>query len=348
MDLECQYNLIIGERTNGKSFAVKRVVLEDAYLQGKYFCYVRRWKDEVKAYEVEGYFEDFCNDTSEDENTINRISDMTNGEYETIQAITGKIYLANYDDYGRKVKGRQIGYYFNLSAQTNYKSQSFPLAYNLIFEEFITTRGYLPNEPKNLLHLISTIFRQRSGRIFLIGNTINRTFPYLEEWGLTNVLTQKRESIDVYTVTDGNNSIKIAVELTDNKLNNNRLAFGKNVSSITNGEWEVDKFLHLSEPVEHYKKLYILFAVFGYMTFRLSLIKDNKELYLYIDSWNDEIPPKSRVVQNNYNCDIMYTRAFNEFVTIYDKVVYRLLQRGKFKAENDLVGTDFCSAFGIK
>lgn len=348
LSLGCQYNLIIGERTNGKSFAVKQTILEDAIKHGRYFCYVRRWKDELKAYQVESYFDDFSNDVLSDGSSINRIRVMTNEKYETVQAVTGKIYLANFDEYGRKIRGEQIGYYFNLSAQTNYKSQSFPLAFNLVFEEFITTRGYLPNEPKNLLHLISTIFRQRSGRIFLIGNTINRTFPYLKEWGLTHVLTQKRGSIEVYTVTDGSNEVKIAVEITDNKLNNNHLAFGHNVSSITNGEWEVESFLHLEKPVEQYKKLYILFAISGYMIFRISLIEDEKQLYLYIDSWNDKIPPKSRVVQNIYNCDRMYTRGFNEAVTIYDKVVYKLLQRGKFKAENDLVGTDFCSAFGIK
>lgn len=347
LELDCEYNVILGERTNGKSFAVKDHILRDS-LMGKYFCYVRRWKQELKAYEVERYFSDFILDYDEDGNEIRRIYDMTNGEYTTILCTMGSIYLANEDEFGRKDRGIQIGYYFSLASQALYKSQSFPFAYNFVFEEFVTTSGYLPNEPKNLLHLISTIFRQRIGKIFLIGNTINRTFPYIKDWGLTHILQQPRGTIEIYDVSDGENTIRIAVEITDTKLNNNRLAFGKNVNSITNGEWEVDNFLHLEKRYEEYHKLYIMFAVYQYMIFRISLIREDKILFLYIDDWNEEIPEKSRVVTNSYNCSIMYSRRFQDVITIYDKTVLDLLRRGKFVFKNDLIGTDFCASFDIE
>lgn len=349
LDKGCQYNLIVGERLNGKSFAVKRTILQDA-IQGKLFCYVRRWKDEIKAYAVENYFEDFVYDYDDSGNEVRRIYGMTGGLYTDILAVTGKIYFATLDDYGKKVKGQLIGYYFSLASQTSYKSQSYPQAYNLVFEEFITIGGYLPNEPKNLMHLISTIFRQRTGKIFLIGNTINRTFPYLQDWGLYHVLHQKRKTIEVYEIKndEDNNTIRIAVEITENDLKNNRLAFGKNVTSITNGEWETEQFLHLDNPLTSYHIYYQMYAIYGYMQFRISLLIEEKNPFLYIEEWKYEIPPNSRVVTNNYNCDIMYTRTFMEHVTIYDKTISYLLNRGKFRVENDLVGTDFCAAFKIK
>lgn len=346
--LNCQYNLLIGERTNGKSFAVKKTVLEDVLQKGHFFCYVRRWKTELKAYEVENYFQDFVLDYDEEGKEVRRISDMTNGEYTDILAITGKIYFATLDEWGKKVKGIQIGYYFSLASQGSYKSQSFPQAYNLVFEEFITTEGYLPNEPKLFLHLISTIFRTRTGRIFLIGNTINRTFPYIKDWGLDNILHQPRGTIEVYKVTDGETEIKIGVEITKNDLRNNRLAFGRNVNSITNGEWETDQYLHLDQPYNSYEILYVMYAIYQYMKFRISVLRDNDEIYLYIDNYEYDIPEDARVVTNTYNCGIMYTRTFSEVLTIYDRKILRLLKMGKVKFENDLVGTDFTSAFNIK
>lgn len=348
-DCDCDYNLLIGQRTNGKSFAIKKKLIEDA-LHGKLFCYVRRWKKEIKGYMIERYFSDFVYDRDKDGNEYERIKDMTNGEYTCVMAQLGEIYLANVDEYGRKIKGIVIGYYFALVTQGDYKSLSYPQAWNLVFEEFISTEGYLPNEPKIFLHLVSTIFRRRRGRIFLVGNTIDRNFPYIKAWGLVNIMTQKVHTIEIYNVDDEENDIhvKIAVEMTDNFKSINPLAFGADVSSIVSGEWETNQYLHLDKPYTRYKKLYIMFAISQYMIFRLSVIRDDKQIFLYVENWNDEIPPKTHIVCNEYNCDIYYSRSFNDCVTIYDKTILNLLERGKVKYENDLVGTDFTSAFNIK
>lgn len=61
------YNMLLGERSNGKSYATKYVALWEAYhekdirtKQPKERCqlaYLRRWRDEIKSRDVEAYFQ---------------------------------------------------------------------------------------------------------------------------------------------------------------------------------------------------------------------------------------------------------------------------------------------------
>ena len=41
---ESQYKMLLGERSNGKSYAVKEYVLNEAYKNNNQFAYIRRWR----------------------------------------------------------------------------------------------------------------------------------------------------------------------------------------------------------------------------------------------------------------------------------------------------------------
>ena len=53
-----QYLILLGERSNGKAYAVKEFVLEDYFKNGHEFAYIRRWREEIKSASIEQYFED--------------------------------------------------------------------------------------------------------------------------------------------------------------------------------------------------------------------------------------------------------------------------------------------------
>ena len=50
---ESQYKMLLGERSNGKSYAVKEYILNEAYKNNNQFAYIRRWREDIKSASVE-------------------------------------------------------------------------------------------------------------------------------------------------------------------------------------------------------------------------------------------------------------------------------------------------------
>ena len=112
-----QYLIPLGKRSNGKTYQVRKKVLEDAYTGRGNFVYLRRYRDDIKQSYVQSWFED--------ENF--NIEDVTNGDYNTIICWQGFIFFGKYDDEtGKTEKGARIGRYCALNEDYRYKSQSFP------------------------------------------------------------------------------------------------------------------------------------------------------------------------------------------------------------------------------
>ena len=57
--VDAEYNILLGERSNGKSYAVKEHCVTQAYLNDdKKFILLRRWQLEIKGNLIESYFAD--------------------------------------------------------------------------------------------------------------------------------------------------------------------------------------------------------------------------------------------------------------------------------------------------
>ena len=48
-ELHCQYNFIIGERSNGKTYAVLKEILDNYFNKREQGAVVRRWQDDFKG-----------------------------------------------------------------------------------------------------------------------------------------------------------------------------------------------------------------------------------------------------------------------------------------------------------
>ena len=58
-EIGARFNLIYGERSNGKSYQVKHKKGVEKYLNtGKRFILLRRWKEEITTEKIEQYFAD--------------------------------------------------------------------------------------------------------------------------------------------------------------------------------------------------------------------------------------------------------------------------------------------------
>ena len=346
-----QYNILLGERSNGKSYATKYMMLWEAFHELDYFgyleknkiakkryqfAYIRRWQDEVKARDVELYFTDMP------------IADITNGQYNGVECYRRDIYFKFTDENGVSTRGKKIGSAFALTGVTHYKSLAFPLIGNIVFEEFITNQGYIGHEVDNLTDLVSTIARRDSVRVFMIGNTINRLCPYFTEWELSHVKEQAQGTIDIYTHSTNQIDeegqpieIVIAVEYCANSGKNSQMFFGKKSEMITSGVWDSNNYPHLEYPLNHYRCVYKI--LYEYKTFRFIinlLLSDNNEPFLYIYPATKDNTNIKRVVTDKYSID-RYTTTYLTDLCRYDNIVVELIKNNKICYSDNLSGTEF-------
>ena len=153
---KCRWMFIIGMRSNGKSYEVKFDSISRASHEGKKIAYVRRWDTDIKAKAVGSYFDDM----KEASNGYKAIEDITGGEWEGIMAYQGFLYFYRYDDNGKTIRSKNdIGRYLAVNMSEHYKSQTFIGYGTLIYEEVLTNKIYVTDEPHALMNLVSTIFR---------------------------------------------------------------------------------------------------------------------------------------------------------------------------------------------
>ena len=201
---DCDYNLIIGERSNGKTYALLEYSIKQFYTKGEQTALLRRWKEDIRGKRADTLYSAF-ND--------GRVKELTNGEYTEIYYYNGRYYLSNYDsERGEHCPNpTPMAFTFALSEMEHDKSTSYPEITTIVFDEFITRRYYLPDEFVLFLNVLSTIIRQRQNvKIFMLGNTVNKYCPYYKEMGLKHISNMEQGTIDVYKL--GGGQLTIAVE----------------------------------------------------------------------------------------------------------------------------------------
>lgn len=327
------YNMIIGQRSNGKSYAVKEDSLKLAWKTKKcVFGYVRRNSEDIKGELVHDYFSDMVED--------GKIAEITKGEYNDVCYWQSYIYFCKEVD-GKKVKSFPIGHAFALSTDQRYKSTHYPHMTEVIFEEFMTDALYLRNEVKRFMHLISTIGRDHKVNVWMIGNTINRVCPYYTEWGLKNVPFMEQGQIDVYEFEEENSEkIKIAVEYcgVDEKKKSG-MFFGEFAKNIDGGKWETKEHPHLTNDYEKYNKIYSVSLSHALLHFNIDLLTDGEMLTLFVYPTKDYKRHK-RILQETYSENPMITRTLDKRNKA-ECIIADLFKKKQICFSHNLCGEDF-------
>lgn len=168
------FNLIYGEKSNGKSYQVKHKEAILHYLEtGNRFILLRRWKEDITNLWIEQYFSDVD------------VEKLTNGKYNCITVYRKVLYFSVYDvELGKVKRFEKIGYVMSLSTEQHYSGGSFLDVDSIIFEEFMERGSYLANECDKLMILYSTIDRKRGvTKLWMVGNSISRVCPYVRSLG---------------------------------------------------------------------------------------------------------------------------------------------------------------------
>lgn len=273
----CDYNIIIGERSNGKTTSVLRYGLKNFVESGyKYqLAVIRRWQEDFKGKNGEQMFESVVE--------LGDVKKLTNNQYNTIIYKSMRWYLAYYNNNGEKIRQMETPFAlgFSIASQEHYKSTSYPNIKYVLFDEFITREYYLPDEFVKFQNLLSTIIRLRNDvKIFMLGNTVNKYCIYFNEMGLTNIKNQRKNTIEVYTY--GDSELKVAVEYCqmDNKSKKSNKYFAFNnpkLNMITNGNWEIDIYPHAPCKFKPKDIIYIYFINFDGDLLQCEIIKIEEE-----------------------------------------------------------------------
>lgn len=357
-------NLIWGERSNGKSYQCKHKkgvipfledvnryydnyfdkgnIIKESQKAGKRFILMRRFKEEISSSWIESYFSDVD------------IDKLTDGEYNMITVYRKELYLTKYDIETHKSKrGAKIGYVVALSTEQNYAGGSYLDVSDIIFEEFMSRTTYLHDEPNKLLNFYSTCDRKK-GRVkmWLVGNTITRVCPYIQNWGLNKIIfNQKQGEIKCVWIPTGDFDdagraieVKLAVEHCKS-TGNTSFIFGSHAHMLNKGEWQSDPQPKLPKSYKEYNNLFRFAFHYKTFTWLCEYLVDKKTsdvlwfIYPYNKHLKDNIIVFSDIIKTSpyWQKDIYNPLIKNKMLID----LFKTFRENRIFYSSDLCGTEF-------
>ena len=226
---KADFNLVIGQRGNGKTFGVLKHFLECYKKTKKRFCYIRRWDEDVKAFRMEQLFAPFRN-----------VIDELFGDEFTIQYRNHKFYLVN----GNGTKIDCIGYVLSLSSSHHTKSIAYTNVGNILYDEFIRMSGEqeLKDELSRFDNTLSTIIRGDNSNvvIWMLANTVSKYSPYFLRFGIDiNKVEQGTILVKDIPLETGE-VLKVALEYCEfNEEASKKISKYSTNAMIKSGKWEI-------------------------------------------------------------------------------------------------------------
>lgn len=336
-----QFNILYGERSNGKSYQLKhKMMITPEVLTGKKrFMLVRRSKNEITTEKIMRYFNDVD------------IEKLTGCEYNAITMWRRELFLSQYNVQTCKVKRfEKIGYVVPLEDEQYYAGASFTDVTDIIFEEFMSRSKYLHDEPNKLMNLYCTVDRKKGDtRLWLCGNSISRVCPYLTDWDIMDIMrTQKQGTIKTKKFDVGAGQIvDMAIEYCEN-TNTSSFVIGSHAQMLSTGEWQSDPQPHLPESLKNYNTIFT--CVFAYKSFTFlarHLIHDQTgERCWFICDKKTPVKPGTIVLtdvimpSSYYFRDPYHVRTRNRRI----EEILGTFTEDKIFYSTDLCGTDFKQA----
>lgn len=341
---DADFNLIWGEKGNGKSYQVKhkRAVLK--YLKtGRRFIYLRRWKEEITTDKVEQYFADVD------------VNKLTNGVYNCITVYRKQLFLSFYEfDSGKTKRGEKIGYVMALSTEQNYSGCSYLDVDDIIFEEFMSRNEYIHDEANKLMFLYSTVDRkQHRVKVWLCGNTVSRVCPYIQDWDLHKTISEQKQgtivtkmiSTDSFDKDTGQEIyVKLAIEYCAS-TGTSSFVFGKAKDMINKGGWQTEPQPLLPKSYKDYTVMFRFIFMYKSFKFCCELLSDKKtfDQCWFIYPYKGEIDNKTIVfsdiikISKYWQRDIYNTNFKNQNLNN----LFKTFRESNIFYSSDLCGTDF-------
>ena len=319
---KCQYNMIIGERSNGKTYSALEVILKNWWNKGEQGAYIRRYKEDYRGKRGQQLFEGH--------ETNGNIAKITNGEWTHVKYYSGRWFLAKKDESLNTMVAQEepFCYAFSLSDMEHDKSTSYSRVTTIIFDEFLTRSYYLQDEFVLFMNVLSTIIRHRDNvTIFMLANTVNKYAPYFKEMGLRHVADMELGKIDIYSY--GESKLKVAVERCkslnkEGKKSDVYFAFDNpSLAMITGGAWEINIYPHNPRKFTRADIVFIFFICFNDSILQCEVVRLDDCQYIYIHN-------KTTKIQDEDN-DIIFSEEYDPRPNHF-----RNIRRGTSKIEKKI------------
>ena len=256
----CLFNLIIGERGNGKTFEFKRLCIKDYIKKKEQFIWIRRYESELD--DIDQFFKD-----------INKL--FPDSKF----MVKGHKFYCN---------DEIMGFYLPLSKGVTKKSNVYEKVTKIVFDEFLVAKSnyhYLKNEVMAFLDLYETIARLRDVKVYLIANAISEINPYFIFFNIRlsgNRFTKIKDDV-ILEVTD----------TKDYRQVKRKSRFGKLINGTGYDRYSIDnEFTNDNHSFIEQKssKARIIFNL-KYNNFMIGIWVDNENGKLYCSSKiNPNIP----------------------------------------------------------
>ena len=332
------YNVIFGKRSNGKTYSVLKKAIQNYAKRGEQTGYIRRYREDFKGKRGATMFDSLI---ANDE-----IRKATNGQWETVRFYSDRWYFAKKDIESDRLISDSVPfcYAFSLAQMEHDKSTSYPLITTVIFDEFISRIGYLPNEFVLFMNVLSTIIRQRNNvKIYMLGNTVNKYCPYFQEMGLKHVEDMEMGKIDIYSYGDSN--LRVAVERTmDHNIEGRKsdvyFAFDNpSLQMITGGAWELDLYPHLPREYEVDDIIFKYFICFNDNILQCEVVELADCCFTYVHRKTGEIrhPDVDVVFSTEYDPRPNHIRNIRKSTEDIVKKIWRFYRDDQvFYQDNDV------------
>lgn len=357
------FNLIVGEKSNGKSYQVKHKVGVLHYLENKpesidkerllleakkgyRFILLRRWQEDISNLWIEQYFQDVD------------VAKLTDNKYNCITQYRKVLYFSKFDvETYKTTRGEKIGYVMALSTEQHMSSASFLDVDRIIFEEFVERGSYLPREPDRLMIFYSTIDRKRgTTKLYMVGNSISKVCPYFTEWGLDTIFrTIKQGEIKTLTIHNENTDVKLAVEYCG-KSGGKTLAIGNASSMIDSGAWQTTPQPKLPKSRSEYKTIFTFGFFYKGFKFLCDILQDKAKkedtcffIYPFYKEFDEKTIVFSDVIKTSPYWQTDIYNPINIKNETLKKILYNFRLCNLFFS-SDLCGTDFkqCIDFAVR
>lgn len=181
-----EFCFVLGAKNIGKTFGLRKELIERFLKTGKQYCEICRTRDEAEDV-AQGYMD-----------KLFREGFFKGYQYKTTKR-KGYIGKIEFDDDGNEVVNdwQLFVYFVALTMFQREKKRTYDNVYYFIFDEAVIDRKdkhhrYLHNEYSILANLIDTILREdyenpKGAKVFLLGNSCDLLCPYLRGLGVDSL-----------------------------------------------------------------------------------------------------------------------------------------------------------------
>ena len=325
------YRVIVGQRSNGKTYSVCRHIIEDYFNEGKRGAYIRRYEESITPKNLQSLFNPH----------LQLIWELSEHKWNAVFYRAKEFHFCAIDSEGKIIAKDDTAFCITAAINTseNTKGEDRGEVHTIVFDEFMTRSGYLNNEFVRFMNLLSTLIRDRENAVvYMLANTVNKYCPYFSEMGLKNIDKLAQGEIAVYSY--GTSELTVAVELCDEvkatkQTASKYFAFDNpQLQMITRGAWEFQIYPRAPYkilPEDIVLKFYIQFAeqLLACEVVHSTLKQYCNDVFIFVHPQTKDINVDDFTIMyvSDFSSCRMHVRYLKDQPTEGHKLIYSLIQR---------------------